>query len=82
MSETDSGMHEEYGHDTMTLVRPAIAVFVDRTSQQWVVRDREGQFWALPQNPNPWKHREPFEPCEESLLEPVPSHYKCFLGIS
>jgi hypothetical protein len=65
----------------MTLVRPTMAVFVDRASQQWVVRDREGQFWLLPHGPDPWNHREPFQISEESPLETVPSHYRCFLGI-
>lgn len=81
MSERYPGPDEEFESRTMTVMRPTLAVFVDRLSQQWVVRDREGQFWTLPHGPSPWNHREPFELSEDSVLEPVPSHYCCFLGI-
>lgn len=52
-----------------------VALFVDRPSQQWVVRDTEGNFWIIPSVKNPWQHRQPFHPTEESELESVPGHY-------
>jgi hypothetical protein len=57
------------------------ALFVDRSCQQWVVRDPEGNFWSVPSVENPWDHRLPFSPTERSELEPVPGHYKDMLGI-
>jgi hypothetical protein len=30
------------------------ALFVDKSSQQWVVRDPEGNFWIVPPIENPW----------------------------
>ena len=57
------------------------ALYVDKTSQQWVVRDPEGNFWSLPSTDNPWDERQPFSPTEETELEPVPGHYKYMLGL-
>ncbi len=51
------------------------ALFVDRSTQQWVVRDPEGRFWMLPSVEDPWDQREPFSPTIETDLEPVPGHY-------
>ena len=61
--------------------KPAVALFVDRTSRQWIVRDSEGNFWSLPSTDNPWDDRQPFFPAEETDLEPVPGHYKYMLGL-
>jgi hypothetical protein len=58
-----------------------MALFVDRSCQQWVVRDPEGNFWLLPSGENPWSHRQPFHPTEETELELVPGHYKDILGL-
>jgi hypothetical protein len=58
-----------------------VALFAERSSRRWVVRDREGNFWLLPSVENSWDHREPFRPTEETGLEPVPSHYKDLLGL-
>ena len=46
-----------------------------RFSQQWVVRDPEGNFWIVPSVENPWDHRRPFYPSEETKLESVPGHH-------
>jgi hypothetical protein len=59
----------------------AVALYVDRASQQWVVRDSEGNYWSLPSANNPWDERQPFSPTEETELEPVPGHYKHMLGL-
>ena len=42
--------------------RPSAAVFVDRSSRRWVVRDPDGAFWVLPSVERPWEHRQPFCP--------------------
>ena len=61
--------------------RRDVALYVDRASQQWVVRDLDGHFWSLPSTDNAWDGRQPFTPAEETVLEPVPGHYRHMLGI-
>ena len=61
--------------------KPHITLYVVRSTQQWVVLDVEGNFWILPNAENPWDHRQPMKPTEESELEPVPGHYKHMLGL-
>jgi len=58
-----------------------IALFVDKSSQQWVVRDADGNFWLLPPGNNPWDDRQPFYPTEENDLEPIPGHYRYLLNL-
>jgi hypothetical protein len=58
-----------------------VALYVDKASQQWIVRDPEGNFWSLPSTDNPWDERQPFSRAEETDLEPVPGHYKDMLGL-
>jgi hypothetical protein len=66
----------------MLTLRKNVALFVDRSSQQWIVLDPEGNFWIVPtENENPWDERQPFYPTEETELEPVPGHYKYMLGL-
>jgi hypothetical protein len=57
------------------------ALYVDKATRPWIVRDSEGNFWSLPSNDNPWEGRQPFTPAEEAELEPVPGHYKNMLGL-
>ena len=57
------------------------AIFVARSSRQWIVRDPEGNFWLLPSVDDPWDRRQPFQPTEEGELVPVPGHYKDMLGL-
>lgn len=59
----------------MTWDKQLIGLFVDRFSNQWVVRDPEGNFRFVPALENGWEHRQPFSPTEESELEPIPKHY-------
>jgi hypothetical protein len=61
--------------------KQTISLFVDRSKQQWVARDEEGNFWALPLTTKPWDDRQPFYPAEETELESVPGHYKNLLGV-
>ena len=59
-----------------------VTLFVDRSSQQWIVLDRDGNYWIVPSaNENPWNQRQPYFPTAETELEPVPGHYKYMLGI-
>jgi hypothetical protein len=53
-----------------------VNIFVDRSSQQWVVLDTEDNFWILPNVENPWDERQPFTPTAKTELEPIPGHYK------
>ena len=57
------------------------AVFVERATRQWVVRDPEGAFWSLPAGEDPWGHRRPLALTAETELDPVPGHYKHVLGL-
>jgi hypothetical protein len=61
--------------------KQVVAIYVDRTSGQWIVRDAEGTFWILPRTDNPWDDRQPFVPHEDAELEPVPGHYRYMLGL-
>jgi hypothetical protein len=61
--------------------RRVTALYVDRTTQQWVVRDTCGEFWVLPSSQDAWRHRLPFALTQDSTLEPVPGHYISLLGI-
>ncbi len=58
-----------------------VALYVDRSSQQWVVLDPDGNFWLVPSGDNPWDQRQPFFPTTVTELEPVPGHYKQMLGL-
>lgn len=63
------------------LSKQRVALFVERSCRQWVVRDPEGSFWILPSVNHPWEHRQPFHPTPETDLEPVPGHYKDMLEL-
>lgn len=65
----------------LAIRRQAVAIYVDRASRQWVVRDPEGNLWALPTTDTPWDDRRPFSPAEETDLEPIPGHYRYLLGL-
>jgi hypothetical protein len=65
----------------LTERKQTLALYVDRSTQQWVVRDWDGNFWMLPATDTPWEDRQPFSPAEETDLEPVPGHYKSKLGL-
>ena len=65
----------------MKTIRKQAALFVDRSAQQWIVRDPDGCFWLVPSRENAWDHREPFSPSEATALEPIPGHYMDMLGL-
>lgn len=75
------GFAEVESQAWMIARKAAIALFVDRATQQWIARDGEGQFWIVPLVEHPWNHRQPFEPTEDTELEPVPGHYKPMIGV-
>ena len=52
-----------------------VALFVDRLSNQWVVRDPDGEFWVVPPGEDGWERREQFRVTDDSELEAVPGHY-------
>lgn len=57
------------------------ALFVDRASLHWIVRDPEGNFWAVPPGEDAWENRRPFQLTAEMQIEPVPGHYLHMLGL-
>jgi len=65
----------------MLTTRMKVAIYVDRESGQWIIRDSEGNFWTLPPTDSPWDDRQPFYPGEETELEPVPGHYRYLLRL-
>ncbi len=65
----------------ITESRCMLALYVDRSSQQWIVRDPEGNFWSVPAAEDAWDHREPYQASEESDLQPIPGHYKYLLRL-
>lgn len=65
----------------LTAKTNVVAIFVDRSSGRWVVRDSAGEYWALPATATPWDDRQPFSPAEETELERVPGHYRHMLGL-
>ena len=75
----DNRVPEEYNMTTGP--KHIVAIFVERSYRQWVVRDPEGKFWVLPSVDDPWPSRLPFLPTDETSLDPVPGHYKHVLGL-
>jgi hypothetical protein len=65
----------------LTVKKHIVAIFVDKSSQQWVVRDPDGNFWLVPGGDDPWDHRQPFDPTAETELEPIPRHYLYMLDL-
>ena len=64
-----------------TLRKQVAAIFADRSSQQSVVQDPEGNFWTIPSVEDAWNQRQPFHPSEQTDLSPVPGHYRKTLGL-
>jgi len=66
----------------LTLRKNVVNLYVDRSSQQWIVLDPDGNFWIVSSSDdNPWDQRQPYYPTEETELEPVPGHYRYVLGL-
>jgi hypothetical protein len=58
-----------------------LALYVDRSNQQWIVRDHDGNYWIVPAGQDAWDQRQPFYPTPDTELEPIPAHYKYTLGL-
>ena len=65
----------------MTSRPEPMLLYVDRNARRWVIRDRDGRFWTLSTPGDGWNERQPVEITEESVLEPVPGHYRGLLGL-
>lgn len=66
----------------LTLRTNATTLYVNRSTQQWIVRDGDGNLWTVPTGKErPWDRRQPFTPAEDTELELVPGHYKSMLGL-
>lgn len=66
----------------VTFRKNVLHLYVDRSSQQWIVLDEEGNYWVVSNNDdNPWDQRQPFYPTDATELEAVPGHYKSMLRL-
>jgi hypothetical protein len=65
----------------LTETRPVLTLYVDRTLQQWVVRDADGNFWTVPSTADAWEQRQPYCPAADAELESIPGHYKYLLSL-
>jgi hypothetical protein len=65
----------------LALRKNQVALFVDRSSQQWVVQDVDGNFWLVPSGENAWERRKPCQLTDAMELESIPGHYKYMLGL-
>jgi hypothetical protein len=61
--------------------RCTVSLFVDKTTNQWIVRDPEGQYWMLPSGEDAWEQRQPYQPGEDAELVVVPRHYQYLLKL-
>ena len=84
MSENSLSSESDFEREGGTMLatrRGSVALYVDRATQQWVVRDPDGEFWLLPSVDDCWEHREPFQLTEEAELEIIPGHYRYMLNL-
>ncbi len=58
-----------------------VAIFVDRRYRRWVVRDPEGNLWAIAGGAAGWAQRQPLESDELTDYELVPKHYRYLLDL-
>jgi hypothetical protein len=58
-----------------------LAIYVDRSTRRWIVRDPDGNFWSVPGGEEAWDQREPFQIEDDTELEPIPGHYKYLLQL-
>jgi hypothetical protein len=65
----------------LAVERRLVSLYVDRTANQWIVRDPEGSYWVVPSGKDAWEHRQPYQPTENVQLEPVPRHYRYMLDL-
>ena len=58
-----------------------VALFIDPATRQWIVRDPEGDFWAVPPVDHGWKLRKPFAATDQGGLKPAPRYYLYMLDV-
>ena len=58
-----------------------VALFIDPATRQWIVRDPEGKFWAVPPVDHGWELRQPFAATDQNGLKPAPRHYLYMLDL-
>ena len=61
--------------------KQVIALYADRSTQQWVVRDADGEYWIEQKGDDGIDRWEPYPLSEETELEPIPGHYKYLLRL-
>ncbi len=64
-----------------TARKRAVSLFVDQSTHRWVVCDPDGRLWVLPTIDHAWEQRVPFQSTDDTLLEPVPAHYRYLLKL-
>jgi hypothetical protein len=64
-----------------TANRGIVAIYVEPARRCWIVRDPEGNLWALDSSDEGWGRRERYELTEGSELIAVPSHYRNMLQL-
>jgi hypothetical protein len=62
-------------------IKQTVTLYVDRSSEKWIARDPDGNYWLVPSTNDGWNRREPFAMTEDTQLERVPGHYRYTLGI-
>ncbi|MFO1093428.1 MAG: hypothetical protein U0992_08970 [Planctomycetaceae bacterium] len=65
----------------VSVIQQSVCLFADRSSQRWIVRDPDGQFWVVPTGNDGWQQREPLDPNDDLELEPVPGHYRYLFNL-
>jgi hypothetical protein len=65
-----------------TTEKLVVRLYVDKAcTEHWIVKDQEGRFWMVRPGPDSWERRQPYQPTEDSDLEPIPGHYRYMLGL-
>jgi hypothetical protein len=54
--------------------RQILTIYVDRASEQWIVRDGKGSLSVVPSGEIARERRELFEPTDDFELEPILGH--------
>jgi hypothetical protein len=60
----------------LAISKQLVGLYVNRATQEWIVRDPDGNFWVVPCVEDAWNRRQPFCLTEDTNLEPIPGHYK------
>jgi hypothetical protein len=73
---------EESQNQMIATEKRALSLYVSKACPAyWIVRDHQGQFWMVSPGENSWERRQPFEPTDETELEPIPGHYRYMLDL-